>query len=45
MLRERITEIHILAGDVFLIQGSESGISNLKNNTDVVLIDWTKKSD
>ena len=43
MLRERITEIPLLAGDVLLIQGSELGIANLKNNTDVVLIDWTKK--
>ena len=43
MLRDRITEIPLQAGDVLLIQGNEESISNLKNNTDVVLIDWTKK--
>jgi Na+/H+ antiporter NhaD/arsenite permease-like protein/uncharacterized protein with PhoU and TrkA domain len=43
MLKDRITEIPLLAGDVLLVQGSEKGISNLKNNSDVVLIDWSKK--
>ncbi len=43
MLKDRITEIPLLAGDVLLIQGSEKGISNIKNNSDVVLIDWSKK--
>ena len=43
MLRDRVTEIPLQAGDVLLIQGSELGIANLKNNTDVVLIDLTKK--
>ncbi len=43
MLKDRTTEIPLQAGDVLLVQGSELGISNLKNNTDVVLIDWTKK--
>ncbi len=43
MLRDRITEIPLQAGDVLLVQGSEVGVSNLKNNTDVILIDWTKK--
>tara|TARA_E500000178_G_C16974443_1_gene732632 strand:- start:334 stop:1704 length:1371 start_codon:yes stop_codon:yes gene_type:complete len=43
MLRDRITEIPLQAGDVLLVQGTEIGISNLKNNTDVILIDWTKK--
>ncbi len=43
MLKDRITEIPLLAGDVLLVQGSENGISNLKNNSDVVLIDWSKK--
>ena len=42
MLKDRITEIPLLAGDVLLVQGSEKGISNLKNNSDVVLIDWSK---
>lgn len=44
MLRDRITEIPLQAGDVLLVQGSEVGVSNLKNNTDVILIDWTKKT-
>ena len=43
MLKDRITEIPLLAGDVLLVQGTETGVSNLKNNTDVVLIDWSKK--
>ena len=43
MLKDRITEIPLLAGDVLLVQGTEKGIANLKNNTDVVLIDWSKK--
>ena len=43
MLKDRITEIPLLPGDVLLVQGSEKGISNLKNNSDVVLIDWSKK--
>jgi len=43
MLKDRITEIPLLAGDVLLVQGTEVGVSNLKNNTDVVLIDWSKK--
>ena len=40
MLKDRITEIPLLAGDVLLVQGSEIGISNLKQNSDVVLIDF-----
>ncbi len=44
MLRDRITEIPLQAGDVLLVQGSEVGVGNLKNNTDVILIDWTKKT-
>ena len=43
MLKDRITEIPLLAGDVLLVQGSEIGVSNLKQNSDVVLIDWSKK--
>ena len=43
MLKDRVTEIPLLAGDVLLVQGSEESISNLKNNSDVVLIDWTRK--
>ncbi len=43
MLRDRITEIPLLAGDVLLIQGNDNKISNLKQNSDVVLIDWSKK--
>ena len=43
MLKDRITEIPLLAGDVLLVQGTDKGIANLKNNTDVVLIDWSKK--
>ncbi len=42
MLKERITEIPLMAGDVLLVQGTEQGISKLKSNTDVVLIDWSK---
>ncbi len=43
MLKDRVTEIPLLAGDVLLVQGTESSVSNLKNNSDVVLIDWTRK--
>ena len=42
-LKDRVTEIPLLAGDVLLVQGTESAISSLKNNSDVVLIDWTRK--
>ena len=43
MLKDRVTEIPLLAGDVLLVQGTETSISSLKNNSDVVLIDWTRK--
>ena len=42
-VKRQSNEIPLLAGDVLLVQGTESSISSLKNNSDVVLIDWTRK--
>ncbi len=41
MLRRRITEIPLEAGDVLLIQGRDSDIKALRNNRDVLLMEWS----
>ncbi|MBT3558958.1 MAG: SLC13 family permease [Rhodospirillales bacterium] len=41
MIRGKITDIRIQSGDVLLIQGQPIDVSGLRNNRDVVLIEWS----
>lgn len=41
MLRRRITEIGLEAGDVLLIQGRAKDVSGLRGNRDVLLMEWS----
>ncbi len=41
MVRTRITDIRLQAGDVLLLQGPSKNVDGLKNNRDVVLIEWS----
>jgi di/tricarboxylate transporter len=41
MIRSRMTEIRLEAGDVLLVQGNASEVNALKANRDVVLIEWS----
>ena len=43
MIRARITEIRLQAGDVLLVQGQPDDINALKASGDVVLIEWSAK--
>ena len=43
MIRERMTEIRLEAGDVLLIQGPPDDITALRHNRDVVLMEWSAK--
>ena len=43
MIRARITEIRLQAGDVLLVQGQPGDINALKVSGDVVLIEWSAK--
>ncbi len=43
MIRARMTEIRLEAGDVLLIQGNEDDIANLRANQDMVLLEWSAK--
>lgn len=43
MIRARITDIRLEAGDVFLIQGRRQEISELRQNRDVVLIESSRQ--
>ena len=43
MIRERMTEIRLEAGDVLLIQGPPDDITALRSNRDVVLMEWSAK--
>ena len=43
MIRARITEIRLQAGDVLLVQGQPDDINALKVSGDVVLIEWSAK--
>ncbi len=41
MIRSRLTEIRLEAGDVLLVQGQNEDISKLRNSRDVVLLEWS----
>ncbi|MCW5699080.1 MAG: SLC13 family permease [Rhodospirillales bacterium] len=41
MIRTRMTEIRLEAGDVLLVQGDAHDINQLKANREVVLIEWS----
>lgn len=41
MIRSRMTEIRLEAGDVLLVQGNASEVNALKANRDVVLMEWS----
>ncbi|MBL27386.1 MAG: SLC13 family permease [Rhodospirillaceae bacterium] len=44
MIRARMTEIRLEAGDVLLIQGRPHDMAALRNNRDVVLMEWSQSS-
>ncbi len=41
MIRSRLTEIRLEAGDVLLVQGQDADITRLRTNRDVVLLEWS----
>ncbi len=41
MIRQRITDIRLEAGDVLLVQGQPDDIAALKRHRDVVLLEWS----
>ena len=41
MIRTRLTDIRLKAGDVLLFQGQTPDIEALKRNSDIVLIEWS----
>ncbi len=41
MIRARLTDIRLRAGDVLLVQGQPDDVGALKANRDVVLIEWS----
>ena len=41
MIRTRLTEIRLQAGDVLLVQGNPSDVHALRTNQDVLLIEWS----
>jgi di/tricarboxylate transporter len=43
MIRSKITDIRLQSGDVLLIQGQPNDVSGLRNNRDVVLIEWSSE--
>jgi di/tricarboxylate transporter len=43
MIRARMTEIRLEAGDVLLIQGHPDDVSALRANRDMVLLEWSAK--
>jgi di/tricarboxylate transporter len=44
MIRAKMTEIRLEAGDVLLVQGVGGDVEALKNNRDVILIAWTREN-
>ncbi|MDP6517570.1 MAG: SLC13 family permease, partial [Alphaproteobacteria bacterium] len=42
MIRQRVTEIRLEAGDVLLIQGPPDNVRALRDNRDVVLMEWSQ---
>lgn len=43
MIRARMTEIRLEAGDVLLVQGHPDDIAAMRNDPDVVLLEWSAK--
>ncbi|MBT5413203.1 MAG: SLC13 family permease [Rhodospirillaceae bacterium] len=43
MVRSRITEVPLEAGDVLLIQGEPADVTALRDNRDVVLMEWSSE--
>ncbi|MDJ0896994.1 MAG: SLC13 family permease [Alphaproteobacteria bacterium] len=43
MIRQRLSEIRLEAGDVLLIQGQREDINALRTSPDVLLIEWTAR--
>ena len=43
MLRTRLTDIALEAGDVLLIQGKPDRIASLRSRSDVLLIEWSRQ--
>jgi di/tricarboxylate transporter len=41
MIRQRVTEIRLEAGDVLLVRGRREDIENLRANPDVLLMEWS----
>lgn len=41
MIRARMTEIRLEAGDVLLVQGASADVNALKVNRDVILMEWS----
>ena len=41
MIRSRLTDIRLEAGDVLLVQGQPDDVAALRRNRDVVLIEWS----
>ncbi len=41
MIRAQVSRIHIDAGDVFLVQGSEQDIALFRSDPDVLLMEWS----
>jgi di/tricarboxylate transporter len=41
IITSRMTEMRLAAGDVLLIMGSRQEVSNLRQNKDVILMEWT----
>jgi di/tricarboxylate transporter len=44
MIRQRLTEIRLEAGDVLLIQGQPANVRSLRANRDVVLLEWSQQT-
>ena len=44
MIRIKMRDMRLEAGDVLLVFGSQSNIEGLRANRDVLLLDWSKKS-
>jgi di/tricarboxylate transporter len=44
MLRTRLTDIRLQAGDVLLVQGHPDDVNGLRGSIDVVLIEWSAKA-
>ena len=41
LIRSRLTEIKLAAGDVLLVTGSQSDVLSLHNNNDMLLMEWS----